>query len=156
MICGRGLWIQGPGRRGTWKYEARYIPIDQSKRGLDGGCAHSLKLLLPDDLLRSCSDLLPHFTSCCWREDPQMAGNILAWLQTQKPGRSSTQLAQFRAQSSSFLVAIRHSPVCSIQIFIGSIWREEKHRRLLGEGQLRLLTGVLLCFHRLPDEHSCV
>lgn len=52
-------------------------------------------------------------------------------------------LAQFRAQSSSFLVAVRHAPVCSTQIFIGSILREEKHQRLLGEGQLHLLTAVL-------------
>lgn len=44
---------------GVWeacdfKYEARYIPTDQSKKGPEEGCTHSFKLLLPDDLLRSC------------------------------------------------------------------------------------------------------
>lgn len=59
----------------TYKQEARYILIDQSKKGLDEGCTHGLKLLLPDDLLRSYSDLLPAFTSCfCMK--------ALRWLET--------------------------------------------------------------------------
>lgn len=41
-----------------------YILIDQSKKGLDEGCTHSLKLLLPGDLLRACSDLFPDFAGC--------------------------------------------------------------------------------------------
>lgn len=42
----------------------------------------------------------------------------------------STPLAQFRAQGSSFLVAARHFTL--YPSIIGSIWREEKHQRLLG------------------------
>lgn len=85
-----------------------------------------------------------------------MAWNILAWLQTWKPGRSSTHLAQFRAQSSSFLVAVSHTPVCSTQIFIGSILREEKHQRLLGDGQLHLLTAVYLLSRTAGRTQLCI
>ena len=77
-------------------------------------------------------------------------------------GRSSTRLAQLRAQSSSVLGAVRHSTACSTQIFIGSTLREEKHRRLLGKGQLHLHTGVLPLFSqtagrtRLSPRQACL
>lgn len=35
------VWIQGSGRHGTLKHEARYIPTDQSKKGPDEGCRQS-------------------------------------------------------------------------------------------------------------------
>lgn len=85
----------------------------------------------------------------CWHEGPRMVWSIPAWLRTGEPGLSLglvgplTHVAQFRARSSSFLVAVRHSTVCSIQIFIGSVLREEKHHRLLGKERLLLHTGVL-------------
>lgn len=69
----------------------------------------------------------------------------------------STHLAQFRAQSSSFPVAARHPTVYSIRTFLGSILREEKHRRLLWDGTASPPPrGSSTLFHRPPDEHSQV
>ena len=128
-------WVLNPGAWETWdlKSETRYIPA--------GGCTFVSNSFSRMSLLDP-GALLPDFISCCWREGPQRAWNILAWLQTIKTwflshlGRS-TPLAQFRAQSSSFLVAGSRT-LYSIWIFIGSTLREEKHRRL------NLQPGVLL------------
>lgn len=71
-----------------------------------------------------------------WLEHSSMTIDRKTW-SLSGPGRSSTHLAQFRAQHSSLCSAI-----CSISVFVGSTVREEKHRRLLGKRQLHLHSGV--------------
>lgn len=76
-----------------------------------------------------------HYLLLAWRpsdglEHSSMATERKTW-SLSGLGRSSIHLAQFRAQSSSFLVTVRYSTVCSTQLFIGSTLRKEKHQRLL-------------------------
>ena len=92
-------WVLNPEAWETWdlKSETRYIPA--------GSCTFVSNSFSRMSLLDP-GALLPDFISCCWREGPQRAWNILTWLQTIKTwslshlGRS-TPLAKFRAQSSS-------------------------------------------------------
>uniref|UniRef100_A0A8C9GEP0 Uncharacterized protein n=1 Tax=Piliocolobus tephrosceles TaxID=591936 RepID=A0A8C9GEP0_9PRIM len=143
------------------------LPTSASQSAGITGMSHRTRQILPfsgthSHFFKSYFELLlSGFASCFWHKGPQTAQNILGTTRDMKTwslsglGRSSTYLVQCRTQSSSFLVAARHSTICSIQIFIGSIFREEKHQRLLGKGQLHFQLSLLFfCFHRPPHKHS--
>lgn len=66
-------------------------------------------------------------------------------------------MAQLEAKSSTILVVATCLTICSSWVFIGSILREEKHQRLLREGQFHLQVSVLLLsVPRPPNGHSRV